>query len=216
MTGFNGDYAFKKGVEIRGIPYGQPVYSGKFIGFDATVEEFYNQSKKADSLFYTGKSEYEEISAYYSLDCTAFVCYAWNTNVRMYTAVLVQFGDYMGKKLNTIQVGDALIKTGKAHAVLVTGVIEDDKGNIVWLEIMEQRPPPNAATAGSFILRVYTVVSGGRFLYTATPTTATVLLYYGVVCLDNENGRRFPYRSVNTEVDRDNVAVNRVSPATKI
>lgn len=219
MTGFNGDYAFKKGVEIRGIPYGQPVYSGKFIGFDATVEEFYNQSKKADSLFYTGKSEYEEISAYYSLDCTAFVCYAWNTNVRMYTAVLVQFGDYMGKKLNTIQVGDALIKTGlKAHAVLVTGVIEDDKGNIVWLEIMEQTPPLTKLTRYGrgelYTLEEFTqwYLEDGFYIYRNTDyRNGTPYTPYSVVPLDNENGKGdSPYRSVNTEVDGDNVAVNGV------
>ena len=29
--GFSGDYAFKKIVEIRRIPYGQPVYSEEFM-----------------------------------------------------------------------------------------------------------------------------------------------------------------------------------------
>lgn len=142
LTCFDGDYVFEKGVEVQGIPYGQPVYSGKFVGFDATIDEFYSQSKIKNSEFYTQKAQYVEYSTFYSLDCTAFVCYAWNTNVRMFTGMLVQFGDYVSKRLKDVQVGDALIKTGEnAHAVLVTGVIEDDRGNIVWLEITEQTPP---------------------------------------------------------------------------
>ncbi|MDD4124595.1 MAG: hypothetical protein PHW77_02535 [Eubacteriales bacterium] len=219
LTGFNGDYVFPKGIEITGIPYGQPVYSGLFVGYEATVEEFYEQSRIKNSVFYTDYSEYEEISTYYSLDCTTFVCYAWNTDVRMYTSVLVQFGDYVSKKTSNLQVGDAVIRTGdNAHAVLVTGIVEDERGNVVWLEIIEQTPPLTKLTRYGegelYSIEEFTkwYLDDGYGIYRNTDyRDSTLYTPFDAVPLDGEkNGSTAPYRKLTTDVSNGEIRINGV------
>ncbi len=142
LEAFNGDYYFKKGIEVFGIPYSQPVFNGKFLIYQTTLDEFLSESKKENSPFYTEKGTYEEPSTYYGMDCSAFVSYAWNCKNRLTAKNLSQFGDYNGNSLNSVQVGDALIRTANGvHAVLVTGVKEDENNNVIWVEITEQTPP---------------------------------------------------------------------------
>ncbi len=218
LTGFNGDYVFAKGREVKGIPYGQPVYSGLFVGYEATVDEFYAQSKLKNGLFYTGYSEYEEISTYYSLDCTTFVCYAWDTEVRMYTSVLVRFGDDMGNKLKNLQVGDALIRTGDdAHAVLITGIVEDDDGNIVWVEVIEQTPPLTKLTRYGngelYSLDEFVVwyLDDGYKIYRNTDyRDATPYTRSRAVAIDGETGKNgaSPYRKLDVDVSDGKVSIS--------
>lgn len=147
LDGFNSDYFFKKNVEITGIPYSQPVTNGKFLIYQMTLEEYIQESKIENGPFYTERGEYEEPSTYYGMDCSSFVSYAWNCRNRLTAKNLSEFGDLKGTSINKIQVGDALIKTGTgAHAVLVTGVKEDSKKNVVWVEITEQTPPVTKRT----------------------------------------------------------------------
>ncbi len=142
LTGFNGDYVFQQGVEVRGIPYSQPVTNGKFLIYQATLDEFLSKSKEKDGPFYTERGTYEEPSTYYGMDCSSFVSYSWSCRNRLTAKNLSEFGDSLGNKLNSIQVGDALIRTEySAHAVLVTGVKEDSNKNIIWIEITEQTVP---------------------------------------------------------------------------
>lgn len=142
VTGFNGDEIFEKGKEVIGLPYGQPVYSGKFIMYGATLEDYAEAAKRPASPLYTDSAKYEEIAPYYSLDCSTMICYAWGLDRRMIASILTQWGDYCGSTISDIQVGDALIAVGDAtHAVLVTGVKENKNGEIVWVEITEETPP---------------------------------------------------------------------------
>lgn len=148
LEAFNSDYYFEKGVEVVGIPYSQPVSNGKFIIYGASLEEFIKASKVKGGVFYTEKGLYEEPSCYYGFDCSSFVSYAWNCKNRLTAKLLSDFAVCKGNSLNDIQVGDALIKLGTGkHAVLVTGVVEDSKKNIVWIEITEQTPPITKQTA---------------------------------------------------------------------
>lgn len=142
VTGFNGETVFEKGKEVIGLPYGQPVYSGKFITYGCTLEDYADAVARPASPLYTDKAEFEEIAPFYSIDCSTMICYTWGLNRRMIAAILTQWGDYCGSTIGDIQVGDALIIAGDtAHAVLVTGVKENSNGEIVWLEITEETPP---------------------------------------------------------------------------
>ena len=142
VVGFNGDTTFKGGTEVIGLPYGQPVYNGKFICYDISLEDFMSELQKSASSFYTDSGRYEEIAPYYSLDCSTLVCYAWERPKRMIASLLTQWGDYCGSTASAIEVGDALIAVGDAtHAVLVTGVKEDANGKVIWVEITEETPP---------------------------------------------------------------------------
>lgn len=142
VIGFNGDKIFEAGKEVIGLPYGQPVYNGEFLCFDASLETFAAAVKRPADKFYTDSARYEEVAPFYSLDCSTLVCYAWARPKRMIASLLTQWGDYCGSTVSDIQVGDALIAVGDiTHAVLVTGVKEDENGRVIWVEITEETPP---------------------------------------------------------------------------
>jgi hypothetical protein len=71
VAGWSG--TFYKGGTYR-IPYGQPINSGKYIGYGATIETFIEAAANAGSIFYTGRSWCDGPTApYYATDCSAFV-----------------------------------------------------------------------------------------------------------------------------------------------
>ena len=60
------------------IPYGQPINSGKYVGYAASVEEFLEAAATPGSVFYTGRSYYTGTTApYYVTDCSSFVSWCW-------------------------------------------------------------------------------------------------------------------------------------------
>ncbi len=147
VVGFNGDNIFKANEVVTGIPYGQPVQSGAFIGYGASLDTFKQAVSNINSKLYTDVARYEEDAPYYSTDCSTLVCYAWARPSRMIALILTQFGDYCGDTVNDIQVGDTLITVGDAtHAVLVTGIKENSEGEVVWVEITEATPPITRVT----------------------------------------------------------------------
>ena len=48
---------FRKGTVYQGIPYGQPVHKGKYVGFNADLEEFATAAADAHSEMYTTLGE---------------------------------------------------------------------------------------------------------------------------------------------------------------
>ena len=48
---------FREGVEYQGIPYGQPVHKGSYVGFDSTIEDFVDVTSDAQSDMYTTYGE---------------------------------------------------------------------------------------------------------------------------------------------------------------
>ena len=126
------------------IPYGQPIYSGKYVGYQATFEEFIQAANTAGSLFYTGRSWYEGTTApYYVSDCSAFVSWCWGID-RTTTYYIPNVSANLGyvtvaRATSTLQLGDAL--NNPAHVVLVTDLAYDAAGNIATIEITEMTPP---------------------------------------------------------------------------
>lgn len=141
VTGWGG--TFYQGNTYH-IPYGQPIYSGEYIGYGATVEEFINAAATAGSVFYTVKSYYTGPTApYYVTDCSSFVSWTWGidrTTTYFIPDVATSFGAVTTASATTgLQLGDALNST--EHVVLVTGLDYDSSGNITRIEITEQTPP---------------------------------------------------------------------------
>jgi hypothetical protein len=134
---------FWKGGTYR-IPYGQPIYSGKYIGYYATFDEFLKAAATPGSIFYTGRSWYEGTTApYYVSDCSAFVSWAWGID-RTTTYYIPNVTTNLGyvtvdRATHTLQLGDAL--NNPAHVVMVTGLEYDGNGAITSIEITEQTPP---------------------------------------------------------------------------
>lgn len=126
------------------IPYGQPIYSGKYVGYAATFDEFLKAASTAGSIFYTGRSWYEGTTApYYVSDCSAFVSWVWGidrTTTYYIPGVTTSFGYVTTNSATyTLQLGDAL--NCSAHVVMVTGLEYDANGAITRIEITEQTPP---------------------------------------------------------------------------
>ena len=141
VAGWSG--TFYQGNTYR-IPYGQPIYSGKYIGYYATFDEFLEAAATAGSIFYTGRSWYEGTTApYYVSDCSAFVSWAWGidrTTTYYIPGVTTSFGYVTTNAATyTLQLGDAL--NSSAHVVMVTGLEYDANGTISIIEITEQTPP---------------------------------------------------------------------------
>lgn len=136
---------FSAGTTYTGVPYGQPVYTG-YIGFDITLDEFAAAVRDPDSAFYSSYSWYNKIAPYYSMDCSAFVSYAWGLAERVSTSSLHEVADYVSdQSISALETGDCLNLSG-VHAVLVTDVVRSSSGSVTSVEIMEATPNIAAAT----------------------------------------------------------------------
>ncbi len=128
------------------IPYGQPINTGKYVGFEnfgATREEFLEAAADPNSKHYTVRSTYNKESTYYCNDCSAFVSYAWDIS-RNTTSSLPNRSTNLGKATESnirakLQLGDALNHAG-SHVVLVTGITYSGD-TMTQIEITEQTPP---------------------------------------------------------------------------
>ena len=143
VAGWGG--TFYQGSTYR-IPYGQPVNTGKYVGFEkfgASRDEFLAAAADPNSKHYTVRSTYNKESTYYCNDCSAFVSYAWGIS-RNTTSSLGSKSTNLGKATESniranLQLGDALNYAG-SHVVLVTGITYS--GNtMTQVEITEQTPP---------------------------------------------------------------------------
>ena len=139
VTQWGGSGIFAAGTTYTGVPYGQPV-NACYIGYDCTLSGFAAAVENADSLFYREYSAFNKIAPYYSIDCSGFVSYAWDLPVRKTTATLAAFAEKLENAgMDELEVGDCLNDT-YSHAALVGGIIRDDSGCIIAVEILEQTP----------------------------------------------------------------------------
>lgn len=142
VKGWNSAYTFSAGSTYR-LPYGQPIYSGKYIGYGVSVDEFLKSTQSASSVFYTSRSKYQKSSTYYATDCSAFVAWCWGTS-RQTTYSIPNISTCIGgvttsNATNKLQLGDCL--NSSPHVVLVTGLKYNASGAITQIEITEQTPP---------------------------------------------------------------------------
>lgn len=154
---------FRKGTVYQGIPYGQPVHKGKYVGFNADLEEFATAAADADSEMYTTLGEntwyYTEglgdikYGPFYSSDCSAFISYVWQLPGRYTTSMIAErtakkgekgYKDadfqYIGHKISDLKVGYALNK-GSSHIILIYDIVYGRHGNILQVTTLEQTPP---------------------------------------------------------------------------
>ena len=144
VNGWRNQYTFYAGNTYR-MPYGQPVYAGKYIGYGVSVDDYLTAAANSGSVFYTSRSNYaERYSTYYATDCSAFVSWCWGIS-RQTTATIPNFSTYLGMTNTTnvykLQLGDCLNSNSVGHVVLVTGLSYNSSGKISQIEITEQTPP---------------------------------------------------------------------------
>ena len=100
---------FSAGTTYTGVPYGQPVNTGGYIGWNISLENFLNTANDNTSKLYTAYSWYNKIAPYYSTDCSGYLSYAWQTKVRLTTNSLPGYGEKVAdQSIDAIEVGDAL------------------------------------------------------------------------------------------------------------
>ena len=143
VSGWRGNYTFSKGSTYR-LPYGQPINSGKYIGFGVSIEDFLAAANTAGSVFYKSRSSYGSThSVYYAIDCSAFVSWCWGVS-RKTTYSISQISTSLGAptvaNTSKLQLGDALNSRSAGHVVLVTGLTYSGS-TLTKIEITEQTPP---------------------------------------------------------------------------
>ena len=140
VTGWGG--TFYAGSTYH-VPYGQPIYSGKYVGFngnavdDSTIDTYLAAAADPNSIFYSGRSYYTGKQApYYSNDCSAFVSWCWGVS-RKTTASIPNVSTNLGMATASnnynLQLGDALNSNSAGHVVLVTGLSYNEWGAITTI-----------------------------------------------------------------------------------
>ncbi|MGI6028710.1 MAG: S-layer homology domain-containing protein [Candidatus Heteroscillospira sp.] len=131
---------FKAGTTYVGLPYGQPVHTKGYVGWDISLETFLEAVSNRSSRFYSSYSWYNKISPYYAIDCSGYLSYAWQTKWRLTTGAIPEYADRVSSQsINAIQVGDAL-NLAYNHVVLISAVDLDSSGRVAGLKVMEATP----------------------------------------------------------------------------
>jgi hypothetical protein len=130
---------FKAGVTVQGLPYGMPA-ERNYVPLRTSFSEFLDMVDNRSSRFYTSVAIRHRRAPYLSLDCSAFVSYAWGLETRHMTGALPSVATNLGTNLQNIQVGDALNNPG-LHVVLVTYIRYNEDNEISAMGIMELDPP---------------------------------------------------------------------------
>ena len=136
ITGWGGGVTYRAGVTYTGLPYGQPVYAD-YVPWETDLEGFLEAVNDPNSLMYTSYSSYNKRAPYYSIDCSAFVSWAWGLSSRQTTASISNFATKISdSSYERMEVGDCLCKSG-VHVVLITDITYDSSGNISAVEVTE-------------------------------------------------------------------------------
>lgn len=135
--------------ESHHMPYGQPISSGRYIGWGVSVDQFLESTRNPESVFYQSRSvnNYDagSYSTYYATDCSAFASYCWNLPQRTTTGTfpslnVKSYGKCTAENIPKIQVGDVLNKA-YSHVVVVTDISYYEDDSIANIEITEQTVP---------------------------------------------------------------------------
>jgi len=130
---------FKAGETVKGLPYGMPL-ENNYVPLTTSFSEFLEEVDDRNSRFYRSIATRHRDAPYYSLDCSAFITWAWGLEERYMTGSLPLVATDMGRDIRNIQVGDAL-NMSENHVVLITEVNYDKDGEISAIGIMELDPP---------------------------------------------------------------------------
>ena len=146
-------HRFSAGRTYRGIPYGQPVHEGYYVGTVKTVDDFLTAVADPDSPFYTARGKntwyYTDhggdirYAPYYSNDCSGFVSAA--LGIKRHTTAAIgadpELFPVIGTDISLLRPGDLLNSAEAGHVIMVYDVVYDKKGgNIRSVVTIEQTP----------------------------------------------------------------------------
>jgi hypothetical protein len=136
IKGWGGGVTYTAGKTYTGLPYGQPVYAS-YVPWSTSLEKFLEMVNDPSSKMYTSSSTYNKEAPYYSVDCSAFVSWAWGLSSRQTTSTIANFSTQIStSSYAEAQVGDCLCLAG-SHVVLITDITYDSNGVINSIEISE-------------------------------------------------------------------------------
>lgn len=136
ITGWGGGVTYTAGKTYTGLPYGQPVYAS-YVPWSTSLVGFLDAVNNPNSKMYTSSSTYNKQAPYYSVDCSAFVSWAWGLSNRQTTSTIANFATKIStSSYENAQVGDCLCLAG-SHVVLITDITYDSLGAINGIEISE-------------------------------------------------------------------------------
>ncbi len=136
ITGWGGGVTYTAGKTYTGLPYGQPVYAS-YVPWSTSLVGFLDAVNDPNSKMYTSSSTYNKQAPYYSVDCSAFVSWAWGLSSRQTTSTIANFSTKISSSsYANAQVGDCLCLAG-SHVVLITDITYDSLGAINGIEISE-------------------------------------------------------------------------------
>jgi len=148
---------FRADETVQGLPYGMP-NEKNYVPLRTSFAEFLEAVEDSNSRLYRATSTRTNIAPYFSLDCSAFISWAWGLENRLMTGDLHRVSDVLGRKIEDIQVGDALNHPG-FHVVLVTEIEYDRRGEVIEIGIMELDVPKAQFTlygeGGDFTLQSF-------------------------------------------------------------
>ncbi len=144
---------FVEGHTYRGIPYGQPVHNGAYVGFSFKVSDFVNAVNDPDSPLYTDRGantwDYTEnggdikYSPYFSNDCSGFVSSAMR--IKRHTTRDIGADQDMfpvkGSNVKNARPGDLINSHISGHVIMVLDVEYDrEGGSVISISTIEQTP----------------------------------------------------------------------------
>lgn len=130
------DFSYKAGTTYKGLPYGQPV-NASYVPWYTSLDGFIAAVNDPDSKMYTATSEYLATAPYYSVDCSAFVSWAWQLPSRQTTRTIANYASLVSTFTYAgAEVGDCLCLAG-SHVVLITDITYNSGGDINGIEISE-------------------------------------------------------------------------------
>mgnify|MGYP003295798554 CR=1 FL=1 len=134
---------YTAGVTYTGLPYGQPIYAS-YVPWYTSLQGFIDAVNNPLSKMYTSKSTYNEVAPYYSVDCSAYVSWAWELSARKTTSTIPDCSELISKtSIEKAEVGDAICKK-RVHVVLITDIAYNSKGEIAYVEISESTAKMNS------------------------------------------------------------------------
>lgn len=130
---------FRAGETVQGLPYGMPLEEN-YVPFGTSFSEFLAEVNDINSRFYRSVATRHREAPFFSLDCSAFVSWAWGLETRHMTGALPSVSINIGRNIQNLQVGDAINSPG-LHVLLVTELQYDADGEISAVGLMELDPP---------------------------------------------------------------------------
>ncbi len=145
---------FSEGHTYRGIPYGQPVHKGWYVGTAKPVPAFLEAVSDPESELYSERGEntwyYTDhggpiwYSPFYSNDCSGFVSASYGTKRRTTREMGADPDVYqvLGTDITLASPGDLLNSPEGGHVIMILDMVYDREGGALRSVVTVEQTPP--------------------------------------------------------------------------